>query len=52
LLFRLFDIVKIGPVGWADKKLPGEWGVMMDDIIAGIFAAFCVWVLREYGLQY
>jgi phosphatidylglycerophosphatase A len=38
LLFRIFDIVKVGPVGWADRK-DGAVGVMADDIIAGLIAA-------------
>lgn len=38
-LFRLFDICKFGPVKWADQKLLNEWGVMVDDVIAGLFAA-------------
>jgi phosphatidylglycerophosphatase A len=37
-LFRLFDIVKRGPVGWADKRFSGGFGVMIDDVIAGLFA--------------
>lgn len=37
-LFRLFDIVKPGPVGWADRQ-PGPFGVMADDVIAGAIAA-------------
>ncbi len=37
VLFRLFDIWKPGPVGWADRK-EGPFGVMMDDVIAGIMA--------------
>ncbi|MEM1361212.1 MAG: phosphatidylglycerophosphatase A [Pseudomonadota bacterium] len=41
LLFRLFDIWKPGPVGWADR-LPGALGVMLDDVIAGVLAAICV----------
>jgi len=41
LLFRLFDITKWGPVGWADR-LHGPTGVMLDDVIAGIFAAIGV----------
>ncbi|WP_027258837.1 phosphatidylglycerophosphatase A family protein [Leisingera aquimarina] len=41
VLFRLFDILKPGPVGWADRQ-KGATGVMMDDIIAGILAAICV----------
>lgn len=38
VLFRLFDIWKPGPVGWADRR-GDPLGVMLDDIIAGIFAA-------------
>ncbi|MDX8352010.1 phosphatidylglycerophosphatase A [Cognatiyoonia sp. IB215182] len=44
VLFRLFDITKWGPVGWADK-LHGPTGVMLDDVIAGVFAAIGVGVL-------
>ena len=38
VLFRLFDIVKRGPVGWADKRFSGGFGVMVDDAIAGLMA--------------
>lgn len=38
LAFRLFDIWKPGPIGWADRKATAL-GVMLDDVIAGIFAA-------------
>jgi len=38
LLFRLFDIWKPGPVGWADRKEGPVW-VMLDDVLAGIAAA-------------
>jgi phosphatidylglycerophosphatase A len=44
VLFRLFDIWKPGPVGWADRRADAL-GVMLDDIIAGIFAALGVVVL-------
>lgn len=37
--FRLFDIAKMGPVKWADTKIKNAWGVMLDDVFAGIFAA-------------
>lgn len=39
--FRLFDIWKPGPVGWADRR-PDAWGVMLDDVIAGVIAAVVV----------
>jgi phosphatidylglycerophosphatase A len=38
LLFRLFDIVKPFPVRWADRRIPGGLGVVLDDILAGIYA--------------
>lgn len=41
LAFRLFDIWKPGPVGWADRR-GGAFGVMLDDAIAGVFAAVAV----------
>ena len=37
-LFRVFDILKPFPIRWVDKKVPGGSGIMLDDIIAGIFA--------------
>jgi phosphatidylglycerophosphatase A len=37
-LFRVFDIVKRGPVGWADKRFSGGFGVMIDDVFAGLLA--------------
>ena len=44
LLFRLFDIWKPWLVGWADRR-QGPMGVMLDDVIAGLFAAFGVLAL-------
>jgi phosphatidylglycerophosphatase A len=43
-LFRLFDITKIGPIGWADRR-GDALGVMLDDVIAGVFAAIGVLAL-------
>lgn len=42
--FRFFDIVKLGLIGWADN-LDGAWGVLLDDILAGIAAGLTVSVL-------
>ncbi len=41
--FRFFDILKPFPINLIDKKVKGAWGVMGDDLVAGIIAAFCVW---------
>ena len=43
LLFRFFDISKIGPVGHAEK-FTGGIGVMADDLVAGILTALVLWL--------
>ncbi|WP_262691633.1 phosphatidylglycerophosphatase A family protein [Kordiimonas aestuarii] len=50
LLFRFFDILKPWPIGWLDKKVAGGFGVMVDDLIAGILAAISIWLLLTTGL--
>ncbi len=37
-LFRFFDILKPGPIGWIDKKVKGPLGTLGDDMIAGLIA--------------
>ena len=39
ILFRFFDILKMGPVKYADTKIKNAYGVMLDDVFAGIFAS-------------
>lgn len=46
LLFRLFDINKPWPVGWADRSIAGGLGVMTDDMIAGLMAGIGVALAR------
>lgn len=43
IYFRIFDIVKPWPIRWIDKQMPGGLGIVMDDLIAGIFA----WILLQ-----
>lgn len=38
VLFRFFDIIKPFPIGWLDKRVHGGLGIMIDDVIAGLFA--------------
>ena len=38
LLFRLFDILKPFPIRQVERKLPGGWGIVMDDVAAGLFS--------------
>ena len=39
VLFRFFDIIKPWPISWTDKKITGGFGIMLDDVIAGVMAA-------------
>ncbi len=48
LLFRFFDIVKPWPVGWVDQKLKGPWGIMLDDIVAGIYALIVLVIYAQF----
>ena len=38
ILFRLFDILKPWPISWLDKKVHGGLGIMLDDVLAGVFS--------------
>jgi phosphatidylglycerophosphatase A len=49
LLFRLLDIVKPFPARWIDQNLSGGWGIVLDDVAAGIYAnlilqGICHWI--------
>nr|WP_314076477.1 phosphatidylglycerophosphatase A [uncultured Roseococcus sp.] len=48
-LFRAFDILKPGPVGWADRQ-HGPFGVMADDLVAGALAAAVLLLLAWVGI--
>ena len=50
VLFRGFDILKPWPVSFFDQKVPGAWGVIMDDIAAGVMAAIILIGLRYVGI--
>lgn len=43
IFFRLFDIFKPWPIRWIDNKISGGSGIMLDDIIAGLFAWCCLY---------
>ena len=49
-LFRLFDILKPFPVGWLDRRLKGGFGIVADDVAAGILVnliyRFSAWMLN------
>lgn len=42
VLFRIFDISKPFPVSWFDQRIHGGFGIMMDDVVAGLYALICL----------
>ena len=45
VLFRFFDILKPWPIGWLDRQVGGGLGIMLDDVLAGIYALICLQLL-------
>jgi phosphatidylglycerophosphatase A len=48
LLFRLFDIVKPPPARWFDQQLKNGYGVVLDDVAAGVYAWLCLQLLTRF----
>lgn len=49
VVFRFFDIAKPPPIRWLDQNLPGGFGVVLDDIAAGIFGMVVMVALDRFG---
>ncbi len=47
VLFRFFDILKPWPINWCDRHVHGGFGIMLDDILAGVAAAASLWGLGQ-----
>jgi len=45
LLFRVIDIIKIPPARQIDREWHGAWGILLDDIVSGLYAGGLVWVI-------
>ncbi len=48
-LFRFFDILKPFPIGWFDQHIHGGMGIMLDDVIAGIYALILVKLILHFS---
>ncbi|EJO34094.1 phosphatidylglycerophosphatase A [Acinetobacter radioresistens WC-A-157] len=48
-LFRLFDVWKPWPIRVVDRRVHGGFGIMLDDIIAGIWAALCILIYLYFS---
>lgn len=47
--FRCFDIVKPWPIGWLDEHTKGGFGILIDDVVAGVFACATVHLVLRFG---
>ena len=48
ILFRFFDILKIFPANLVDKRLKSAFGVILDDLIAGIYTTIILYILNVF----
>jgi phosphatidylglycerophosphatase A len=52
VLFRLFDIWKPWPIRWVDAKLEGGFGIIFDDVLAGVYSCLIIqliaWIFQAY----
>ncbi len=46
IIFRVFDIIKPYPAGWIDRKVAGGYGIVLDDVAAGIYANIVLQIIR------
>jgi phosphatidylglycerophosphatase A len=49
VLFRVFDVWKPWPASWADRSVKGGFGTMLDDVIAGVYAAAVLALSMRYA---
>lgn len=52
VLFRLFDVWKPWPVRWADRRVGGGLGVMLDDVLAAGYAVLILWAVGAVGVRF
>ncbi|MEM7023316.1 MAG: phosphatidylglycerophosphatase A [Pseudomonadota bacterium] len=48
VLFRITDVTKPWPANWIDRRMEGAWGVMLDDVVAGIYAALAAMLVLSF----
>ncbi len=48
VLFRVFDILKPWPIRWLDRRIHGGFGIMIDDVLAGVLAAVPIWLALHF----
>jgi phosphatidylglycerophosphatase A len=51
IAFRAFDIVKPFPARFLDARAPGGWGIVLDDVVAGVYGNILLRVLSSFFFQ-
>lgn len=51
LFFRIFDILKPGPIGLVDSRVKGGFGAMADDLMAALMAAFTLYIVLLFSAR-
>lgn len=49
-LFRIMDILKPYPIRKIDQKMPGGWGIVLDDVLAGLYCQIILRILMVLGI--
>jgi len=48
LFFRIFDILKPFPANWIDKNMRNSFGIILDDIVAGIYTIITLALINVF----
>ena len=48
ILFRFFDILKIFPINWIDKNIKNSFGVILDDLLAGVYSIIVLYSINVF----
>jgi phosphatidylglycerophosphatase A len=52
LIFRIFDILKIQPAKYLERRFNNGYGVMLDDIVSGLYAGVVAFIIIDYSLRF
>ena len=48
ILFRFFDILKIFPINWVDNNIKNSFGVVLDDLLAGVYSIIVLYSINVF----
>ena len=48
ILFRFFDILKIFPINWVDNNIKNSFGVVLDDLLAGVYSIIVLYIINVF----